>query len=118
MTRPWPTVTKGAQIRRTTPPGLSKYLRWEHRMSGNHDDEVNDRAPYDEVVVIDPGALSADALKGIAEAFVLREGTDYGELELSFDTKVGNLLKLVASREARIVFDPQTESVSIIRQDG
>jgi uncharacterized protein YheU (UPF0270 family) len=57
--------------------------------------------------------LSPEALRGVAEAFVLREGTDYGERECPFDVKVEQVLRQVRDREARIVFDPGSETVDI-----
>ena len=57
--------------------------------------------------------LSADALTGVLESFVLREGTDYGEKELTFEEKVVRLRRALERREARILFDPETETVTI-----
>jgi uncharacterized protein YheU (UPF0270 family) len=59
--------------------------------------------------------LSPEALRGVLEAFVLREGTDYGEREYSLQEKVGHVLRQLERGEARIVFDPNTESVQIVR---
>jgi uncharacterized protein YheU (UPF0270 family) len=59
--------------------------------------------------------LSAEALRGVLESFVLREGTDYGEHEYSLQQKVGHVLRQLERGEARIVFDPHTESVQIVR---
>ena len=36
-------------------------------------------------------SLTPEALTGVLESFVLREGTDYGEVELSFAEKVARL---------------------------
>ena len=58
--------------------------------------------------------LSADALRGVAEAFVLREGTDYGEHDVPFETKVRQVLRQLERGEAKIQFDPVTESVDIL----
>lgn len=58
--------------------------------------------------------LSADALRGVAEAFVLREGTDYGEHDVPFETKVQQVLRQLERGEAKIQFDPVTESVDIL----
>jgi len=58
--------------------------------------------------------LSSDALRGVIEAFVLREGTDYGETHHSLEDKVQQVLRQLERREARIVFDPNTESVDIV----
>lgn len=67
-----------------------------------------------EPVVVPHTELSEDALRGVIESFVLREGTDYGEREFSLDQKVGHILRQLRSGEARIVFDPATETVDIV----
>lgn len=59
--------------------------------------------------------LSAEALKGVIEAFVLREGTDYGEREFSLEQKVVHVMRQLERGEAQIVFDPNTESVDVVR---
>jgi uncharacterized protein len=59
-------------------------------------------------------ALSAPALRGVVEAFVLREGTDYGDREISFEVKVAQVMRCLDRGEARIVFDPKTGSVDIL----
>jgi len=37
--------------------------------------------------------LSAELLRSVVESFVLREGTDYGERELSLDDKVARVIR-------------------------
>ena len=58
--------------------------------------------------------LSTDALRGLVEAFVLREGTEYGERDYSLEQKVAHVMRQLEKREAQIVFDPNTESVDIV----
>ncbi|MBS0393990.1 MAG: YheU family protein [Proteobacteria bacterium] len=65
-------------------------------------------------VVVPPQALSREALRGVVEAFVLREGTDYGERDVAFEDKVAQVLRQLDSGEAEIVFDPTTESVGLV----
>jgi uncharacterized protein YheU (UPF0270 family) len=50
----------------------------------------------------------------VIESFVLREGTDYGEREYSLDDKVAHVRQQLERGEARIEFDPDTESLDII----
>ena len=57
--------------------------------------------------------LPADVLQAVIESFVLREGTDYGEKELSLQDKVARVTAQLKRGEARIIFDPETESVTI-----
>ncbi|MEO6186744.1 MAG: YheU family protein [Steroidobacteraceae bacterium] len=59
-------------------------------------------------------ALSRDALLGLVESFVLREGTDYGDQEFSHEQKVSQVLSQLESGEARILYDPETESVTLL----
>lgn len=70
-----------------------------------------------EPVEIPPGMLSAEALRGVAEAFVLREGTDYGAREYSHEEKVGQVLAAIERDEALIFFDPATDSVTLRLRD-
>lgn len=61
--------------------------------------------------------LSAEALASVLESFVLREGTDYGAVELTFEQKVAQLRAAVERGEARILFDPETESVTLLPRE-
>jgi uncharacterized protein YheU (UPF0270 family) len=63
---------------------------------------------------IQSNQLSESALKGIIESFILREGTDYGAAEVSFETKVEQIKRQLERGDIKIVFDPNTESVTIM----
>ena len=67
-----------------------------------------------EVVPVPYTAVSAQILRAVVEAFVLREGTDYGERELSLDEKVARTIAQLKRGEASIVFDPASDSVTIL----
>ena len=58
--------------------------------------------------------LTADLLHAVVESYVLREGTDYGEKEFSLEDKVAHVISQLKRGEARIVFDPESETVSIV----
>ena len=58
--------------------------------------------------------LSDEALRGVVEAFVLREGTDYGQRDYSLKEKIAAVMRQLDSGEAKIVFDSDTGSVSIV----
>ena len=63
--------------------------------------------------------ISSDALQGLIEEFITREGTDYGVEEVSLSTKVEQIKQQLKRREIVVVFDPATESVSILlRRDA
>jgi uncharacterized protein YheU (UPF0270 family) len=58
--------------------------------------------------------LSPEALRGVIESFVLREGTEYGARDVAMDVKVAQVLRQLERREAVILFDPASESVQIV----
>jgi uncharacterized protein YheU (UPF0270 family) len=66
-------------------------------------------------VVVPYTELAADLLHAVVESYVLREGTDYGEKEFSLEDKVAHVISQLKRGEAQIVFDPESESVSIAR---
>lgn len=59
--------------------------------------------------------LSPEALHGVIEEFVTRDGTDYGEREISVETMVAQVLDQLRSGKAVIVFDPDSETCNILR---
>jgi uncharacterized protein YheU (UPF0270 family) len=65
-------------------------------------------------IVIPHAELSREALTGVIESYVLREGTDYGERDVPFETKVLQVRRQLERREAEIVYDPQSESIDIV----
>jgi uncharacterized protein YheU (UPF0270 family) len=64
------------------------------------------RVPYTE--------LAPDLLHAVVESYVLREGTDYGEREFSLADKVAHVMAQLKRGDASVVFDPDTETVSIV----
>lgn len=60
--------------------------------------------------------LSPEALRGVIESFVLREGTEYGMRDYSLDEKVMHVMRQLERGEAQIVFDPRMETVDIVRR--
>lgn len=65
-------------------------------------------------VEVPHGELSAEALHGVVESFVLREGTDYGERDVSHETKIAQVIRQLERGEARILFDPLDSSITIV----
>lgn len=74
-----------------------------------------DSAPDAETCIEIPQDSLGDAtLRAVIESFVNREGTDYGAQERSFEDKVADVRRQLERGEARIVFDPETESINIV----
>jgi len=67
-----------------------------------------------EPVVVPYTELAADLLHAVVESFVLREGTDYGEKEISLEAKVARVMAQLKRGEAKILFDPESDSVTIV----
>lgn len=57
--------------------------------------------------------LSPEALRGVIESFVLREGTDYGERDFSLEQKVAQIMRQLERGEAQVIFDPDSETVTL-----
>jgi hypothetical protein len=76
-----------------------------------------DDEPSESPVEVPHTALDQGLLRAVIESFVLREGTDYGERELSLDDKVGRVVRLLERGDARIIFDPRTESVDVVTRE-
>jgi uncharacterized protein YheU (UPF0270 family) len=61
--------------------------------------------------------LSPDALRGVIEAFVTREGTDYGIQDVPLATKVSQVQHQLDAGTAVIVYDEDIDSCTIQTTD-
>ena len=67
-----------------------------------------------ERIEIPPDSLSREALRALVEEFVTRDGTDYGAVEHSLEAKVTDVLRQLDRGEVCIVFDPESETTTIV----
>lgn len=67
-------------------------------------------------MIIPYNQLSEEALQGVIEEFVSREGTDYGH-EVSFSRKCAQVLEQLKSGRVVIVYNAAEETVSIAAKD-
>lgn len=63
---------------------------------------------------ISPGQLSPEALTGLIEEWVTRDGTDYGEREVSTRDKAAEVRRLLSRGELLIVYDPACGQAALI----
>ena len=63
---------------------------------------------------VPPHAIPAETLQNLIEEFVTRDGTDYGEREISLSERVTQVERLLAQGEMAIWFDEATETVSLL----
>lgn len=67
-----------------------------------------------EPVEIPRESLSPETLRALIEEFVTRDGTDYGAVERTLEEKVAAVERQLARGEVRIVFDPESESATLL----
>jgi uncharacterized protein len=70
------------------------------------------------VHIIPVNKLSAEALRGVIEEFISRNGTDYGERESSPETNVRQVKYKLEKGLAVLVFDDETETTNIFLADN
>jgi uncharacterized protein YheU (UPF0270 family) len=68
-------------------------------------------------VIVPHASLTAEALRGVIEDFITREGTDYGMHEQSLEQKHEQVARQIGAGEVVIVFDVETESVNLMRRE-
>jgi uncharacterized protein YheU (UPF0270 family) len=78
-------------------------------------EEAGEAGEAGEPVVVPHTELAPDVLRAVVESYVLREGTDYGEREVSLVDKVARVITQLQRGDAQIVFDPDTDTVSIVQ---
>jgi len=70
------------------------------------------------VHIIPVNKLSSNALQGVIEEFISRNGTDYGEVEASPETNVRQVKHKLEKGLAVLVFDDQTGTTNIFLADN
>ena len=61
--------------------------------------------------------LSDEALKGVVEEYVSREGTDYGENMFTFAEKIEHVMKQIVAGDVLIEFDADSQSCQLITKE-
>ena len=69
--------------------------------------------PPAEPMVVPYLELEPGTLARVIESFVLREGTDYGDVQYSLGQKVEHVMTQLRRGDAHILFDPESESIDI-----
>ncbi|WED22068.1 YheU family protein [Vibrio sp. JC009] len=57
--------------------------------------------------------INPETLENLIKEFILREGTDYGEVEVSLEDKADQVRELIKSGEAVILYSELHETVDI-----
>ncbi len=61
--------------------------------------------------------ISPEALKGLLEEYVSRDGTDYGLVEVTIDEKTKILREQLERGELSILFDEETQEFDIVMRE-
>ncbi len=65
-------------------------------------------------MIIPHQQLSPDALYALVDDFVSRDGTDYGEVEISQQRKIEQVIRQINSGKAFILYSELHESCTVI----
>ena len=65
-------------------------------------------------VIVPPDRLEPETLSALLEEYASRDGTDYGERELTLEEKVTRLRALLRDNELSLVYDQSTEALDIV----
>ncbi|MEP4147969.1 MAG: YheU family protein [Halioglobus sp.] len=65
-------------------------------------------------IQVPPSRLSAEILQALLEEFASRDGTDYGEVELTMNQKTGNLRRQLECEEVIILFETESEQWDLV----
>ena len=69
-------------------------------------------------VIVPIEEIPAESLHNLVSSFVLREGTDYGEIEIELETKIQQVIKSLKDGSAKIIYSELTESFDIVLADS
>ena len=62
--------------------------------------------------------LSEPALLGVLDAFILREGTDYGHQDYTLEEKRQRVMAMLRKGDAEICYYPENEHIDIVLVSG
>ncbi len=61
--------------------------------------------------------LESDTLKTFIETFIIREGTDYGEVKMALDQKIDLVTEQIKAGEAVLMWDTDLQSSNIVLKE-
>jgi hypothetical protein len=68
-------------------------------------------------MIIPEKTLKKEVLESLLEEIVTRDGTDYGEQELSTEQKVNNALRALEQGRMKLLWDAEIESASLVTSE-
>ena len=86
----------------------------DHIASGQH---AGDDFAGDNVLLVPWQSLSDEALRGVLEEYITRDGTDYGATELTLETRLQRAQHQLQNGEVLLAFDTAEQSCHIISRE-
>ena len=68
-------------------------------------------------IEVPAGQLSEQAIMGLVDEFITREGTDYGAYEHTLAQKRASVLRQLKRNEIAIVFEFESESTTLVSRE-
>lgn len=68
-------------------------------------------------ILIPRNKLASDVLEALIEEFILREGTDYGQNEVTLEQKKKQIFNQLNAEHIVILFDPDRESTTLMTRE-
>ena len=65
-------------------------------------------------IQVPPQRLQKEVLQALLEEYASRDGTDYGEREVTLDSKVESLQRQIGSNELCIIYDADSEQWDLL----
>ena len=75
-------------------------------------------AENENMITVPLDQLSEIALLGVVDAFILREGTDYGHQDYTLDEKRRRVIAMLNKGDAEICYYPENEHIDIVLAPG
>lgn len=72
----------------------------------------------DDELVVPWKELSAEALRGVIDEYVTREGTEYGASDVPLETKRAQVRRQLEDGEVVVLFDAKTQTTNIVTADS
>ncbi len=63
---------------------------------------------------VPPQRLSADVLQALLEEYASRDGTDYGERELSLEEKVQHLRQQLSNKDLYLLYEAEAQEWDLV----
>ncbi len=70
--------------------------------------------PLSPPIEVPKESLNPETLQALIESYIFREGTDYGREEVEHSKKIEQVQKQIRTGSVKIIFDPNSESVTLV----